>query len=110
MKKFRYGVLAFTPLIEVILSVVLMIVSIVLMIMAALGSVNASVTVLSVLLWVSIAGIMVGIVLCIAGAVIFAAHAKKNERLDDTSRGKWVASLICLVCFAFPVYWWKYIR
>lgn len=110
MKKFWYGILAFTPLIEIIISVVLMIASIVLMIMAAAGSVNVSSAVPVVLLWVSIFGIILGIILCIVGAVVFTVHAKKNEKLDGSARGVWIGSLIALVCFAFPVYWWKCIK
>lgn len=62
MKKFWYGVLAFTPLIEAIVSVVLMLVSIVLMVMAAIGSINISAAVPSVLLWISIA--VISLLLC----------------------------------------------
>lgn len=87
-----------------------MIVSIVLMSAAALGSVNVSAAVPTILLWVSIAGIILGIVLCILGAVIFTIHAKKNEKLDNTAKGIWIGTFVTLVCFAFPVYWWKCIR
>lgn len=110
MKKFGYGVLAFFPLIEIIASIVLLIVSIIMMTMAALGSANVSAALPSVLLWVSIAGVIFGIILCIVGAVIFVKHAKSNEKLEGNAKGVWIGSLVTLVCFAFPVYWWKCIR
>lgn len=110
MKKVWYAFIAFFPLIEVIISVILMIVSIVLMVSAAMGTVDVSAAVPSVLLWVGIAGIILGILLCIAGAVVFSLHAKNNPNLDNNARGVWMTSLIGLVCFSFPVYWWKCIR
>lgn len=110
MKKFLYGVLAFFPIIEVILSVVAMVAGIVLLVLVAIGTVNMSVAVPSILLWGGIVGIILGIVLCIVGAIVFTVHAKKNPNLDDKERGKWTALLICLVCFAFPSYWNKCIR
>ncbi|MBE5886288.1 MAG: hypothetical protein E7284_07810 [Lachnospiraceae bacterium] len=110
MKKLLYGILAFVPLIEVILSLVAMIAGIVMMVMAAFGSMNISAALPSVLLWVGIAGIVLGILLCIVGAVVFTIHAKNNPNLDNNARSVWMTSLIGLVCFSFPVYWWKCIR
>lgn len=110
MKKFGYGVLAFFPLIEIIASLVLLIVSIVMMTMAAMGSADVSAALPSVLLWVSIAGVILGIILCIVGAVVFIKHAKNNEKLESNAKGVWIGSLVTLVCFVFPVYWWKCIR
>ena len=110
MKKFLYGVLAFFPIIEVILSIVSMVAGIVLLVLVAMGTVNMSAAVPSILLWLGIGGIILGIILCVVGAVVFTVHAKKNPNLDDTERGKWTALLICLVCFAFPSYWNKCIR
>ena len=110
MKKFLYGVLAFFPIIEVILSVVSMVAGIVLLVLVAMGTVDMSAAVPSILLWLGIGGIILGIILCVVGAVVFTVHAKKNPNLDDKERGKWTALLICLVCFAFPSYWNKCIR
>ena len=87
-----------------------MIVSMVLMVSIAAGSVDASAALPSVLLWISIAGIILGIVFCIWGAVVFTAHAKNNERLEGNAKGIWIGSFVTLICFAFPVYWWKCIR
>ncbi len=110
MKKVWYTFMAFFPLIEVIISVILMIVSIVLMVSAAMGTVDVSAAVPTILLWISIVGIMIGIVLCILGAVIFTIHAKNNDKLEGNAKGIWIGSFVTLICFAFPVYWWKCIR
>ena len=110
MKKLWYTFLAFFPLIDVIVSVVLMIVSMVLMVTIATGSVDASAALPGVLLWISIAGIILGIIFCIWGAVVFTVHAKNNEKLTGNAKGIWIGSFVTLICFAFPVYWWKCIR
>ena len=83
MKKFLYGVLAFFPIIEVILSVVSMVTGIVLLVLVAMGTVDMSAAVPSILLWLGIGGIILGIILCVVGAVVFTVHAKKNPNLDD---------------------------
>lgn len=110
MKKFGYAFMAFFPLIEVIASIVLMIVSIVLMVSSAMGSMDVSAAVPTILLWLSIVGIIVGIVLCIAGIALFTVHAKNNENLTGNAKGIWIGAFVTLICFAFPVYWWKCMR
>lgn len=110
MKKFWYGVLAFTPLIVTIVSAIMMIVSMILMVMSAMGSIDMSTAVSSVLLWLSIVGLVVGIILCIVGAIVFSVHAKKNENLEGNAKGIWIASFVTLVCFAFPAYFVKCIK
>ena len=110
MKKFGYGVLAFLPVIEIVASIVLMIVSIALMTAAAMGNGAIDAAVPVILLWVSIVGIILGIVLCVVGAVVFCAHVKKNENIEEDSKKMWMVSLITLVCFSFPVYWVKCIH
>ncbi len=110
MKKFWYGVWAFTPLIVTIASVIMMIVSIILMVAAATGGIQISAAVPSVLLWISIVGLIVGIILCIVGAIIFSVHAKRNENLEGNAKGIWIVSFVTLVCFAFPAYFVKCIK
>lgn len=110
MKKFWYGVLAFMPLIVTIVSAIMMIVSIILMVMSAMGSIQMSAAVPSILLWLSIVGLVVGIILCIIGAIIFSVHAKKNENLEGNAKGIWIASFVTLVCFAFPAYFVKCVK
>lgn len=110
MKKFWYGILAFSPLIDFIVSVILMSLSIAFMVGAASGQLDMSAATAIILLWISIAGLILGVILCIVGAIVFSVHAKKNAALDSKAQGIWIGSLVTLVCFAFPVYWWKCIR
>ncbi len=110
MNKFGYAFMAFFPLIELIASIVLMIAGIVLMVSSAMGGTDMSAAVPSILLWVGIAGIIVGIVLCIMGIAVFTVHAKNNSNLEGNGKGIWIGLFVTLICFVFPVYWWKYIR
>lgn len=107
MKKFLYGILAFSPIIELVLSLIAMIAGFVMLGGTVLTGANINTDLATALLWVGIAGIILGIVLCVAVAVIFCIHVKRNEELDSTQKGVWIGSLIGLMFLSFPVYWWK---
>ena len=110
MKKALYGILAFLPIVEIIISAIALVASFIMLggLLITGAYVNADLAM--ILLWVGIIGIIVGIVICIADAIIFCAHVKKNENLEDSSRPAWITSLITLMFLAFPVYWWKCIK
>ncbi len=111
VKKLLYGILAFIPLVELILSLIALIAGFVMLggvLFVGANMIDPNVSM--IFLWIGIAGIVLGILLCIAVTVIFCIHVKRNEDLDGSEKGVWIGSLIGLMFLSFPVYWWKCIR
>lgn len=121
MKKFWYGVLAFSPIVMIILSLVSVALLIALLFFLGMGMGVSNLEIegvagmlLGLLIMLVYAGFFIGIfgavIINFVDIAVFWVHAAKNPKVEENMKVMWYCLLIGLQSAIAPIYWWKYIK
>lgn len=121
MKKFWYGVLAFAPIVLLIICLASIILPIIAFFILGIGmGVSGSEVegvmglIVTLLILLMYAGFFIGcfgtVIITWVDIIVFIIDAIKNPKVDQNMKAVWCCLFIFAQTFVFPVYWWIYIK
>ncbi|MBQ8247339.1 MAG: hypothetical protein IJZ42_09420 [Lachnospiraceae bacterium] len=121
MKKFWYGVLAFAPIVLIILSLLSVMLPILLIFIMGMGIgatggeiEGALGAFVGIFITLSYGGFFIGIfcavILNFVDIAVFCIHVAKNPKIEKNTKVMWYCMFIAMQCGIAPIYWWMYIK